>query len=168
MSYTCCTQQCHFVCVGNSFSPITDCHTGVPQRSVVGPILFCLYISPIADIASQYGVSLQQYADNTQLYIACSVDDAASALSILESCLASLHSWFCHNGLALNPAKSEALLLGTRQRLSSFPIPVGIQTANSSVPISDHITTLARRHLGLKPYLKWSRFFCLQIILLLY
>ena len=72
-----------------------------------------------------------------------SVDDAASALSIVESCLASLHSWFCHNGLALNPSKSEAILLGTRQRLSSFPIPVGIrQTTNSSVPISDHITTL--------------------------
>ena len=70
--------------------------------------------------------------------------------------------------MALNPSKSEAILLGTRQRLSSFPIPVGIQTANSSVPISDHITTLARRHLGLKPYLKWSRFFRLQIILLLY
>jgi len=42
---------------------------------------------------------------NTQLYIACSVNDAASALSVysFESCLASLHSWFCHNGLALNP-----------------------------------------------------------------
>ena len=33
-------------------------------------------------------------------------------------------------------------MLGTRQRLSSFPIPLGIQTANSSIPISDHITTL--------------------------
>jgi len=33
-------------------------------------------------------------------------------------------------------------VLGTRQRLSSFPVPLGIQTANSSVPISDHITTL--------------------------
>ena len=114
----------------------------MPQGSVLGPILFCLYISPIADIVSQYGVSLQQYADDTQLYIACSVDDAASALSVLESCLTSLHSWFCHNGLALNPAKSEAILLGTRQRLSSFPIPVGIQTANSSVHIYDHITTV--------------------------
>ena len=76
--------------------------------------------------AQKERVSLQQYADDTQLYIACSVDDAASALSILESCLASLHSWFCHNGLALNPSKSEAILLGTRQRLSSFPILVGI------------------------------------------
>jgi len=74
--------------------------------------------------------------------IACSVDDVASALSTLESWLATLHSWFCHNGLALNSAKSEATVLGTRQRLSSFPIPLGIQTANSSVPISDHINTL--------------------------
>ena len=45
------SSRTHSVCVGNSFSPITDCRTGMPQGSVLGPILFCLYISPIADIA---------------------------------------------------------------------------------------------------------------------
>ena len=69
------------VCVGNASSTVTDCRTGVPQASFLGPILFCLYISPIADIASQYSVSLQQYANDTQLYIACSVNDAALPLS---------------------------------------------------------------------------------------
>jgi len=78
------------------------------QGSVLDPIMFCLYISPIADLVLQYGESLQQYADDTQLYISCSVNDEASALSTLESCLASLHSWFCYNGLAVNPSKSEA------------------------------------------------------------
>jgi len=129
------------VCVGNASSTVTDCRTGVLQESVLGHILFCLYIFPIADIASQYSVSLQQYADNTQLYIACSVNDAASPLSTLESCLASLHCWFCHNGLALNPSKSEAIIFGTRQRLNSFPRPSGIHIVGSPVSISDHITT---------------------------
>ena len=83
---------------------------------ILGPILFSLYISPIADLVLQYGVSLQQYADDAQLYIACFVNDAASSLSTLESCLASLHSWFCHNGLALNASKckSEAIIFGQR------------------------------------------------------
>ena len=87
-------------------------------------------------------MSLQQYADDIQLYIACSVNDAASPLSTLESCLASLHCWFCHNGLALNPSKSEAIIFGTRQRLNSFPQPSGIHIVGSPVSISDHITTL--------------------------
>ena len=49
-----------------------------------------------------------------------SVKDAASALSTLEACLASLYSWFCHNGLALNASKSEPIIFGTHQRLNSF------------------------------------------------
>ena len=75
-----------------------------------------------------YGVSLQQYADDTQLYTTCSVNDAASVLSTLEFCLASLHSWFCHSGLALNSSKSEAIIFGTRQRLNSFPRPFRINS----------------------------------------
>jgi len=59
----------------------------------------------------------------------------------LESCLASLHCLFCHNGLALNPSKSEAIIFGTRQRLNSFPRPSGIHIVGSPVSISDHITT---------------------------
>ena len=55
--------------------------------------------------------------------------------------LASLHSWFCHSGLALNPSKSEAIIFGTRQRLNSFPRPSVIHILSSSVHISDYITT---------------------------
>jgi len=73
------------VCVGNASATVTACRTGVPQGSVLGPILFCLNISPNADIASQYSVSLQQYANDTQLYIACSV-------TCKRCCLTSVHS----------------------------------------------------------------------------
>jgi len=139
-SYFSSRTQC--VCVGNASSAVTDCYAGVPQGSVLGLILFTVYILPIADLVLQYGVSLQQYVNDTQLYIACSVNDEASALSTLESCLASLHSWFCHSGLALNYSKSEAIIFGTRQRLNSFPRPSVIHILSSSVPISDYITTL--------------------------
>jgi len=87
-------------------------------------------------------VLLQQYADDTQLYITCSVNNAASPLSTLESCLASLHCWFCHNGLTLSPSKSEAIIFGTCQHLNSFLWPSGIHVVGSPVSTSDHITTL--------------------------
>ena len=67
---------------------------------------FCYPFTSLQSLTFSYS-TVQQYADDTQLYIGCSVNDAASALSTLEFCLASLHSWFCHNGLALNINKSE-------------------------------------------------------------
>ena len=96
------------------------CTAGVPQGSVLGPFLFTIFTSPISCIANHFGVQLQQYADDTQLLIALSPTDQSSRV-ILEECLSSVHAWFCFNGLAINPDKSEAIMFGSRQRLRSFP-----------------------------------------------
>ena len=53
-------------------SPPSNCSCGVPQGSVLGPLLLVAYTSPIASIASSYDVQLAQYADDTQLYVALS------------------------------------------------------------------------------------------------
>ena len=50
--------------------PFTNCTIAVPQRSILGPVLFSVYLYPIAQIASAFGLSQQQYADDTQLYLA--------------------------------------------------------------------------------------------------
>jgi hypothetical protein len=84
----------------------------------------------------------QQYADDTQLYISLSTSDPYSNISKLESCLLSLHAWFCHNGLCLNPTKSDAILFGTQQRLHNFPSIANINIAGSTVNLSNKITTL--------------------------
>ena len=93
-SYLKCRSQC--VRAGQSSSRYRECFSGVPQGSVLGPLLFSVYTSPISFIASDLGISLQQYADDTQLYILVSTDDLTVHLNSLESCLQSLHSWLCH------------------------------------------------------------------------
>jgi len=63
------------IIVGQASSSSTLCHTGVSQGSVSGPIIFSCYISPISFIANTFGVGIQQYADDTQLYISLTLTD---------------------------------------------------------------------------------------------
>ena len=51
-----------------TFSP-ASASSGVPQGSVLGPLLFSIYTSPIAQICSTYSVNQRQYADDTQLFL---------------------------------------------------------------------------------------------------
>ena len=63
-------------------------------------------------------------------------------LDNLTSFLDSLHVWFGANGMALNPNKSEAILIGTRQRSSSYCNLAFVNVARSQIPLADHIKIL--------------------------
>jgi hypothetical protein len=134
--------RCQLVRIGQSSSVPAPLTTGVPQGSVLGPILFSIYISPIGELVTGHGISHQQYADDTQLYISLSVQNPIFGINQLERCLSQLHSWFCQNGLCLNPTKSDAILFGTHQRLHHFPTTSNLNIAGATVNISDKITTL--------------------------
>ena len=136
------SDRSQFVSLGSSTSPPTRCSIGVPQGSVLGPLFFTLYISPLAKILSNHGISHQQFADDTQLFIAISPNTAASKISQVELCLTDLHTWFCCNGLALNADKSDCIILGTVQRAKTFAPITSINAAGSVVPISSTIKTL--------------------------
>jgi len=104
------TGRSQFVKLCNHRSTPTPVTTGVPQGSVLGLLLFTIYTSPIAAIASAHSVLQQQYADDTQLYIALSLNDSSTSTPNLESCLSDLYYWCCVNGLALNPDKTDCIL----------------------------------------------------------
>ena len=108
---------------GSTSSSILSSSCGVPQGSVLGPILFTLiYVSPIASIVSSHGVNQQQYADDAKLFLFISPASLSSSLCSLQRCVSSLHSWFLHYGhwSVLNPTKTEAICFGTNPRLKSL------------------------------------------------
>jgi len=127
--------------IGTHSSAVTPCSIGVPQGSVLGPLLFSIYTSPISTIADSHQVSQQQYADDTQLYIALSPSDLSN-ITNLQSCLASLHVWFCENGMALNPIKSDAILFGTPQRLKALAAVSSVTVAGTDISIADSLKIL--------------------------
>ena len=118
-----------FVRLGSSVSDAIDVSVGVPQGSSLGPKLFSMYISPMAHLIETFGVMYHQYADDTQLYIAISKTDVDIQMATLERCVNAVHNWLLHNGLSLNPAKSDAIQFSIGQARSSV---VDIATVNVS------------------------------------
>ena len=101
-----------------------------------------MYTSSVAAVAQSHGVQQQQYADDTQLYVALTPSDPSSELAALQSCLTSLQIWFYANGMAQNPDKSHAILLGTTQRTQSFSGLQSIDVAGSATSLVRHIKLL--------------------------
>jgi len=106
------------------------------QGSVLGPLLFSIYTSPTAHIAQAHGIQQQQYADDTQLYVALSPNSIVTHVSALESCLESLHVWFCCAD------KSNAILFATSQRAQSLSNQVSVNISGVAIPLSNHVEIL--------------------------
>ena len=109
------TDRSYFVNIDSSSSPSTTILTSVPRGSVLGPLIFVLFISPIANVinsdqSNQNGiVSFHQYANDTQVYIGTTSSTLTYQIASIESCSQRVHDWLLNNGLYLNPSKSDAI-----------------------------------------------------------
>src|SRR5664279_3908570 len=135
------SDRSQFVKIGNSRSQTIKCTSGVPQGSVLGPLLFTAYVSPVGRLASCHNILHHFYADDTQLYNSLT-GDIGCCLSQLTDCSLAIHHWFLSHDLLINPTKSEAAFFGTRQRLANTTLPTAISIAGVEIPIKDSLKIL--------------------------
>ena len=96
----------------------------MPQGSVLGPILFSLYTTPLSKVIQNHpGIHFHFYADDMQLYIHLTHKHATLAFERLKNCLDDVRKWLSVNKLKLNPDKTEFILFGSKmsvQNLANF------------------------------------------------
>ena len=109
--------------VRGELSKIIHLICGVPQGSLLGPILFLLYVEELQDIVEPYGLKIKLYADDSQLYLSLVPTDEdgwTTAKRRIEDCLKSVKQWMVKHWLKCNESKTEFLLLGKSSALEKM------------------------------------------------
>ena len=85
---------------------------GISQGSILGPVLFNLYI---VDIVDNISCNSLQYADDTTLYQHCKLKNLQNCIEKLESNLQTVSDWVLQNGLVFNDDKTKYMLFSSIQ-----------------------------------------------------
>ena len=102
--------------INGSLSKNRSLTCGVPQGTILGPLLFLLYINDLPNCLSN--CEPRMYADDTYLTYAGDCVDSLQLYLNLD--LENVHNWLRANKLTLNMTKTEFMLIGSRQRLSTL------------------------------------------------
>ena len=106
------TNRTQFVKIGNKISNLLEVKIGVPQGSVLGSLLFCLFINDL--MHTIIDGTLYLYADDSSLI--CSADTYEELENIVNTSLNSINNWMKNNGLALNYKKSNYFIVNLSGR----------------------------------------------------
>lgn len=142
------------VTISNHESSTHPCKYGVPQGSVLGPILFTLYVAPMEDIINSHALRGMMYADDTQLFAVLKQPSQGDTLSKIQDCIKDIKAWAVINKVKFNDSKTEVIHVNSRFRSPSTLPPIMIGEALvEAVPEARDLGVVLDKHLCLTTHI---------------
>ena len=135
--------------VNGSLSNSQSLTCGIPQGTILGPLLFLIYIN---DLPNCLSISKpRMYADDTHLTFGSNCVDTIN--EVLNRDLAKVNEWLIANKLTLNASKTEFMLIGSRQRLCTFDKSPSLSIDDKSIK---HVSSTKSLGVHIDENLSWN------------
>ena len=129
------SNRTHYISLSNHCSAFAPVHSGVHQGSVLGPILFTMYIKPLSAIIDSHSVIHHSFADDLQLQMSALPDRISELLHSLQSCISDVKAWATANMPKLNDNKTELMLVTSKRTKHLHSQPTSITIGNAQIPL---------------------------------
>ena len=154
------TDHTHYVSLCNHCSAFAPVHSGVPQGSVLGPILLTMYIKPLSAIIDSHFIIHHSFADDLQLQKSATPDRISELLHSKQSCISDVKAWATANMLKRNNNKTELMLVTSKRTKHLHNLSTSITIGNAARNSIPNYVWCAPSLSSLKSHLK-AYLFCL-------
>lgn len=110
------------ISIGSKVSNPLPLDIGVPQGSVLGPKIYCIFSRPLTEICLHHGMQYHVYAEDTQVYLIVEPTENWQDVSSRPTrCLNDMKLlWMSNNMLELNEEKTELIVFAPRTRIKNL------------------------------------------------
>ena len=133
------TDRTHYVSLSNHCSAFAPVHSGVPQGSVLGPMLITMHIKPLFAIIDSHSIIHHSFDDDLQSQMAAHQDKISKLLHSMQSCIGDVKAWATVNMLKLNDNKTELMLVTSKRTKHLHSLPTSITIGNDQIPFKQSV-----------------------------
>ena len=140
------------ISIGSDLSSPRNLDCGVPQGSVLGPILFTLYTSSLGKLLRSFGMNYHLYADDSSIYAMFKPQQLETTIQSVQQCVNAVRQWMTRKSLKMNDSKTEVIVISSKPMRTKFDCPHVI-IGETSVQTNDAAKLLGvwfDRHLSME------------------